>query len=134
MQDSRNIAITKPIQIQVEGHIVQVAAGHGFTLCLNKDGNVFSSGLDNRGQLGREYSMDFKSISMPEKVMVVNAGYAHCAAVTTTRKLYMWGANSEGQLGIGDKVDRRVPTLIDSFGWRSSIVNVSCGQYHTGIV
>ena len=36
----------------------------------------------------------------------VSAGARHVAALTRKGQLYMWGDNSFGQLGCGDKIDR----------------------------
>jgi alpha-tubulin suppressor-like RCC1 family protein len=44
----------------------------------------------------------------------VSAGGDHTCGATETGAVYCWGANSNGQLGIGDVVNRAVPTRIDS--------------------
>jgi len=50
--------------------------------------------------------------------------------VTDLGDLYVWGAGSQGRLGLGDLEDRRVPTRVQA-GWDGSSVRmVSCGGTH----
>lgn len=41
-------------------------------------------------------------------------GYAHTLALTDEGKLYVWGGNSYGQLGIGNKTNACNPVLVNS--------------------
>ena len=45
-------------------------------------------------------------------------------------QLYMWGSGSEGQLGLGI-AERELPTHLK---FRSKVVSVVCGYYHTAVV
>lgn len=48
-------------------------------------------------------------------------------------QVYVWGDNSEGQLGLGDRVHEvDTPTKLTSIGER--VVRVACGYYHTAVV
>ena len=40
----------------------------------------------------------------------IAAGNSHMLAVSTSDELFTWGYNSVGQLGLGDKISRNVPT------------------------
>ena len=51
-------------------------------------------------------------------------GYSHNLALSTDGKLYAWGDNHFGQLGLGDTVQRTVPTQIGS---DSDWIQVSAG-------
>lgn len=46
---------------------------------------------------------------------------------------YAWGRNEKGQLGLGDTLNRNVPTLIESLK-DVKIVGGSCGRHHTAFV
>ncbi|ESO04865.1 hypothetical protein HELRODRAFT_154695 [Helobdella robusta] len=54
----------------------------------------------------------------------------HSVVITSEGKIYSWGRNDFGQLGLGDKDRRDVPTLIESFS-SLNIVKVACGKSHT---
>jgi hypothetical protein len=45
-------------------------------------------------------------------------------------KLYMWGDNSDGQLGVGTNVIQKVPALVKRLS-KHVIVQISCGRKHT---
>jgi alpha-tubulin suppressor-like RCC1 family protein len=60
----------------------------------------------------------------------VSVGADHSAAVARHGSCYAWGSNSNGQLGLGDKEDRYVPTYVESFE-STILVSVSCGHTHT---
>ena len=42
--------------------------------------------------------------------------------------LFTWGRGSNGQLGLGDRVDRRIPTLVATL---SCVNMIACGSLHT---
>ncbi|MEQ8454669.1 MAG: hypothetical protein RLO52_27025 [Sandaracinaceae bacterium] len=60
----------------------------------------------------------------------VAVGYLHACLIDAMDRLFCWGANSSGQLGIGDNVNRNRPTLV-SLGGSLRAVDVSAGPAHT---
>lgn len=55
---------------------------------------------------------------------------AHQFAVTNEGKVYAWGRNEKGQLGLGDLKDKRCPTLVEALdGYR--IVSCTAGRNHS---
>ena len=54
-------------------------------------------------------------------------GSYHCFGIRADGTLYGWGSNRNGQLGLGDIVDRYEPTLIGSDTW----LDMACGDDHT---
>ncbi|KAK7469558.1 hypothetical protein BaRGS_00036406 [Batillaria attramentaria] len=66
------------------------------------------------------------------KIRTVASGCnaCHCVAITEEGKVYTWGRNEKGQLGLSDINRRDVPTkvdLLDNF----NIVAAACGKNHT---
>ena len=45
-------------------------------------------------------------------IQQLDSGGDFCACLTRNNDLYMWGANSQGQLGTGDQFDRQIPRFI----------------------
>ncbi|KYK68557.1 regulator of chromosome condensation (RCC1) repeat-containing protein [Toxoplasma gondii TgCatPRC2] len=60
----------------------------------------------------------------------VSAGGMQMAVVAHSGELYMWGANSEGQLGTGDRRDASVPRLVKALHGKV-VKAVACSQEHT---
>jgi len=60
----------------------------------------------------------------------VGSNSAFCMAVAEDGKVYSWGRNETGQLGLGDTKDRQCPTLIESLsGYK--IIKVVTGKSHS---
>lgn len=55
-------------------------------------------------------SLDPVYLHSPARVTAVAAGGDHTFAVTVGGGVLAWGANDRGQLGVGDRIDRAVPT------------------------
>lgn len=83
---------------------------------LTTSGQLYAWGANSNGCLG-----DGTTISRSSPVLVLG-GYTWRAAqinfnspswgITTTNQMYMWGINSNGNLGVGDTVARSSPTLV----------------------
>ncbi|XP_046742534.1 uncharacterized protein LOC124409162 [Diprion similis] len=76
----------------------QISAGHAHTTVLTADGDVYTFGSNVFRQLGNgtniKSSIPVKVI-LPEKTSLITTGYFHNLAVTTTNKLYTWGASPQ---------------------------------------
>ena len=59
----------------------------------------------------------------------IAAGYAHSLAVVGKEgAVYAWGFNYRGQLGLGDRVNHLVPTVVPGV---SGIITVAAGSFHS---
>ncbi|KAG1949778.1 retinitis pigmentosa GTPase regulator b [Pimephales promelas] len=105
--------------------------------CVKARGNLYASGGNNEGQLGLGdcddrasfHLVDFFSKHGPIKMLA--AGSNTSAVLTEDGRLYMWGDNSEGQIGLGKESNALTPREV-SVGKRVSWV--SCGYYHSAFV
>lgn len=63
-------------------------------------------------------------------VQSVSAGSTHAAAIAHEGQVFTWGRGKYGRLGLGDRDDRMVPTLVEAF---SAVATdyVACGREHT---
>ncbi|MFW5696049.1 MAG: RCC1 domain-containing protein, partial [Alkalispirochaeta sp.] len=95
---------------------VQVAAGDGSSYALLEDGTMFAWGNTADGRLGIGDVGERQSVSWPTQVggvwSQVSAGDRFALALTRSRQLYGFGANDQGQLGIGTDSDELRPTVI----------------------
>ncbi|XP_043927776.1 X-linked retinitis pigmentosa GTPase regulator-like, partial [Protopterus annectens] len=114
-----------------------VACGRNHTLVYTEKGNVYAAGGNNEGQLGVGDTEDRTTFQQVEfftnkhKIKHLAAGSNISAALTEDGKLFMWGDNSEGQIGLADKNNVLVPHHVDvgkPVSW------ISCGYYHSALV
>ncbi|XP_027921396.1 ultraviolet-B receptor UVR8-like isoform X6 [Vigna unguiculata] len=124
--------VSSLLGIRTEG----VAAGLWHTVCTSADGDVYAFGGNQFGQLGTGSDqaetiprlLDCPSL---ENVNVkrISCGARHSALVTDTGKVFCWGWNKYGQLGLGDVIDRNIPSEVTLEGCVAK--NVACGWWHT---
>ena len=103
--------------------IGQIAIGWNSGVALCNSGAVYEFKPGNKPR---------RLHGLPSKVENVSAGARHVAALTRKGQLYMWGDNSFGQLGSGDKTDRpRSEDAVQIVLPEGPIKTVSCGWRHT---
>ncbi len=90
-----------PLQ-QIASGCKAVAAGTDFSLLLTRDGVLKSSGANDCGQLGREEAEDAAKVfeEVATGVSEMGAG-GKFGWYISEEKLYTWGQNHCGQLGLG---------------------------------
>lgn len=135
----------------------KLVCGAEHAVLLTTNGDIYTWGVGLRGQLGHG---DIKTETVPRlvqslsgiKISDVSAGAWHTAAVSIFGDLYVWGWNSQGQLGLKvfdynrtlntsskfkmkNQTVYTVPTLcqIESESGELNIVKVFCGSKHTVI-
>ncbi|KAL0452823.1 UNVERIFIED_CONTAM: Ultraviolet-B receptor UVR8 [Sesamum latifolium] len=110
--------VSSLLGIRIEG----VAAGLWHTICISADG----TGADQAETLPR--LLDAPSLENVH-AKVVSCGARHSAVVTEDGKTFCWGWNKYGQLGLGDVIDRNIPSQVPIDGCAAR--NVACGWWHT---
>ncbi|VFQ80398.1 unnamed protein product [Cuscuta campestris] len=124
--------VSSLLGIKIDG----IAAGLWHTLCISADGDVYAFGGNQFGQLGTggdQAETLPRLIDAPSlenvNAKVVSCGARHSAIVTDDSKVFCWGWNKYGQLGLGDVIDRKIPTQVPMD--RCVPKKVSCGWWHT---
>lgn len=102
-----NIVITIDMKIYVWGNNAYGQLGLGHNICQNKP---------------QEFS--FRDI----KIESVSCGFFYTMGLTTSGKLYVWGRNDYGQLGLNDIIDRNFPKEVYL---KESIKSIHCGFAHS---
>jgi alpha-tubulin suppressor-like RCC1 family protein len=102
---------------------IQVAQTESSGFALYVDGSLWSWGMRNSGQLGRPQSSP-EHWQAPSRIdglpplTSLATGVGHVLALDVRGKVWAWGANSAGQLGLGDlkasmlPVSSKLPTRI----------------------
>ncbi|CAG0919502.1 unnamed protein product [Notodromas monacha] len=115
--------------------IVLSAGGRAHTILATESGLLFSSGLNSDGQLGigtDEDSFEPVPFQLLEDILVplkqLAAGAHHSVALTVDGRVFGWGSNVEGQLGIQEQCINK-PHLI-----AENVEKIACGYYHTALI
>lgn len=120
----------------VEGEkMALVACGWRHSVTVSSSGGLYTYGWSKYGQLGHG---DFQDHLVPHKVealkessiSLVAGGWRHTMAVTEDGKLYGWGWNKFGQVGVADNEDHCSPVQVN-FPDEQKISQVACGWRHT---
>jgi len=106
-----------PVQVAGLREVTAIAAGQCFALALTRDGTVWSWGRNNQGQLGHGTTRGQEStprrVEELHSVVKIFAGLQSAFALDAEGRVWAWGANDYGQLGLGRRVDAAtVPTRV----------------------
>jgi alpha-tubulin suppressor-like RCC1 family protein len=117
------------------------------TLCISPDGQVYGFGFNSAGQAGVSFFCSATFLVLPpllqasgkeavlrpellavasEAVVETAVGAEHSLARTASGRVYSWGANESGQLGLGHTRRPDKPTLVDLGGREATAV--ACGS------
>ncbi|OQS02576.1 regulator of chromosome condensation (RCC1) [Thraustotheca clavata] len=122
----------------LDGYVVtMVSCGLYHTIVCTALGELFTFGKNDYGQLGVGHNRQSKTpclVSIPnEPICFVTCGYYHSLVVGTSGRVFSFGRNDYGQLGIGTKVHQNVPHVI-TLTPSLRITRAACGCYHTVIL
>ncbi|KAJ0400988.1 hypothetical protein P43SY_003542 [Pythium insidiosum] len=122
--------------------IVSVATKGSHVLARTSDGQVYTWGRGDEGQLGHG---DRLSTAQPrlvqalarQRVHLICAGRSHSVAVTSEGAIYSWGSNEDGALGRnGSTADDFVspePQQIEALP-KLHVLQIDCGSRHTVVL
>jgi len=122
---------------RVRGRIVglrdarKLAMGRGHSCAIDKKGQVWCWGSDNReGQLGYgrvtvQSAAHAVAVAGVADATAIAAGRGHSCALRKTGRVACWGAGLHGQLGDGTDADR--PTAVEVSGL-AKVVSLSAGS------
>jgi len=91
-------------------NIVAVAAGDGYSLALDANGDVWSWGRSNPSDRSGGGGPTPVRLAGLSNVIAIAAANAHALALRRDGAVLAWGSNRNGKLGDGTEADRVVPT------------------------
>ena len=122
------IAADGTLQAPPDYHIELLTGDELYTVALSSNNRLYLQG----NFFGRQCE-EYQEIPLEQKVVFIGAGYNHMIYLDDEGRLWGWGRNRYGQLGLGKfgPETRTVhePRLIESIDCRA--VAVSCGKQHT---
>lgn len=138
---------TTPVKVMTG--VVAVSCGFDHTAAITADGSLWTWGHNEQGQIGNgkinKQSADFiaavEVCEVPVKVLdnvsQVSCGYGFTAAIKTDGTLWMWGDNSNGQLGnnkAGNFEKNSRPYQTVPVQVAADVTSVSCGNQVAAMV
>lgn len=124
--------------------VTMLAAGRSFSLGLAA-GQAWSWGTGSNGQLGVTKPPDDpkRPSFIPQRIHVhlpaqietlrsvkyIAAGAMFAMAICDSGKVFSWGHNEKGQLGLGDKNERELPTEVTALA-DQKVSQLSGGESH----
>ncbi|KAG7033821.1 Ultraviolet-B receptor UVR8 [Cucurbita argyrosperma subsp. argyrosperma] len=116
--------------------VENISAGLWHTLCITAEGLIYVFGGNQFGQLGTGADQGEtvpRLLDAPilgsKRAKRISCGARHNAVLTDDGQLFSWGWNKYGQLGLGDSIDRNIPSKVPIDGCLPQ--NIVCGWWHT---
>ena len=141
-----------PTLLMQDQEIQQIVCGGYHSFILKESGELFAFGYNYHGELGLGDNENRKiptllmktgddivpSLNLPVRDKVkdntirqIICGLFHSFILKESGKLFAFGYNRYGQLGLGDSENRNIPTLIMQ---DKTIRQIVCGAYHSFIL
>ena len=127
-----------PVVVSLPSGVVPTAvtAGDFHSLAIGSDGKLYAWGSNFYGQLGNDSSAFSNTpvvVNLPGGVAptAVTAGSGHSLAIGSDEKLYAWGDNTFGQLGIDSNTASTTPVVTSLPG---RVHQIAAGAEHSMII
>ena len=129
-----------------------LAVGHISSFVLTKSNKIFSWGKNQSGSLGLgiadgNVGLPTQLNTVADPILYVQTTGSQIGAdansavstgyITSTGRLFVWGRNGDGQLGIGDVADRTIPTEVQKISgqnWGGFYLGLYCMFAWTDVV
>lgn len=122
----------------------QLKSGNDFVLYLDKYQQLFTAGNNDFLQLNHtliektELSNITDSIELKdyESIVLIDAGYQHAGLLTNLNRVFVWGDNQFGQLGI-QKADKSLSidiTPLLPLEDQERVIDINFGGFHSGFL
>ncbi len=122
----------------INKQIIDICCGYSHSLVLTNSGEVYAWGWNVWGQIGNGRSGENECQLIPikvngfnnEKVVMISYGFWYSTALTESGRVFSWGNNSYGQLGLNTPDDCIEKPSVMLLSNELSIKKISCGRNH----
>jgi alpha-tubulin suppressor-like RCC1 family protein len=127
--DGAPVNRASPVRVMNVSNIVAVSGGDGHSSALAADGTIWKWGLNDLGELGNGSTNTIPN-PVPARILVDQSGTGfsnivlmaardyHNIAVKSDGSVWMWGANDQGQCGVGNTNSVWRPVQVVGLGAR----------------
>lgn len=135
-------SVSRPTRVEaLRGEFVrQIECGPYHTIVVAESGSVFSWGRGEGGRLGTPNAADARypqelELLHGHKIVKVGAGKSFSAALSSAGKMFTWGRNNGGQLGMPAEFNmdvlsmEKMPQMVETIS-RQFVVDISLGLQH----
>jgi len=137
MRQILSIIILALHSLVLSGQIVD--GGNGHALILDKQGNVWTIGRNNYGQLGDstlENSATPKKVKYLNNIIAISRGYDHSVALKKDGTAWCWGHNYFAELGNGTREHSSWPVEVlqisdSEISVLTDVISIASVGYHT---
>ncbi|EQC28486.1 hypothetical protein SDRG_13814 [Saprolegnia diclina VS20] len=109
--------------------VVAMGIGEAHSMFLSAQGQLFSVGWNDKGQLGATKAGAIPRTLLEAPVTSLAVGQDHAVALCANGSVYSWGGNKHGQLGLGHLQVASTPTRVSVSQRR--VVAIAVGGAHT---
>ena len=108
-----------------------ISCGSFHTIITMSNESIYGTGLNTKGQLGNGTTTNASSLTqmnisiIGKTPMAVTCGYSHTLVLMSDNTIYGTGDNSNGQLAIGNMIDKRTLTQMKIENGTTSLSNVT---------
>ena len=124
--------ITPSLIPNLPPNIVHFVCGAYHSLFLDSEGNVFSVGDNEFGELGLGHNTNQSELTkIPNipPIKVISCVGPSCYLIDFEGNLWSFGYNYDGQLGHGDETEINIPKIINTLKDIQQISYGSCGEH-----
>jgi regulator of chromosome condensation len=127
--------------------VVSISAGSNHVVAITSAGKIYTWGVGEQNQLGRKITsrqlvessltpraINFKPYRLSSKYSAVYCGAYHTLLVHETHRVFAFGLNNHGQLGLGDCEEYDKPELVEGLEKDVPIKKVAAGEHHSMIL
>jgi hypothetical protein len=105
-------------------------------LIVTKDDKTYAFGVNSYGKLGFGHNSVVNEIQIvgklcDQQIIDFANGRYHCIARNSSGKVYCWGYNRWGELGIGSQDDRYHKPKLNQYLNNEFVIDISCGHDHS---
>jgi len=126
----------KPVQVPGLSNVVSVSGDFQEPEALKSDGTIWMWGWNNLGQLGigttTDTNIPMQVLNLTNMIFAGPTGDRDNCAIDSNHRVWTWGRNYNGQLGIGttDSVAHPFPVQVPAFG-NCYVVSVQTPDWHS---
>ncbi|MCF7923489.1 MAG: hypothetical protein K9L64_00100 [Candidatus Izimaplasma sp.] len=137
--------ITDNFNLDIDEFVIKIIIGKNHAIALTNNSRVFTWGSNESGQMGtNDYEASLLPVDITEEINLgekediidIAIGYDHSGVLTDLGRLYVFGDNTYGQLGLGNEIKEvKLPEEIsENITTTESITRIKFGHNSSAVI